>query len=45
MSIKHKPSKEELKKRDQAENRKFLMVLAVATVVLMLLMYFAFVRG
>jgi predicted nucleic acid-binding Zn ribbon protein len=42
MSTKHKPSKQEVQKRDQEENRKFMMVLAIATAVLVIIMYLIF---
>jgi hypothetical protein len=41
---KHRVSKPKQSGQDREDNRKFLMVLAVATVLLMLIMYFAFVR-
>jgi hypothetical protein len=41
---KHRVSKPKQSEQDREDNRKFLMVLAVATVLLMLIMYFAFVR-
>lgn len=42
MSIKQKFSREHKSEKDRAENRKFIMVLVVATVALMTVMYFAF---
>lgn len=39
-----KTSKKRNKVKDSEDNRKFMMVLAIATVVLMVLMYFAFAR-
>jgi len=45
MSNKVKPSKKQnVAKHDREDNRKFFTVLAVATLALMLLMYFIFVR-
>jgi len=44
MSIKQKFSREHKSEKDRAENRKFILIIAVSTVVLMALMYFAFVR-
>lgn len=45
MSNKIKSSKKHnLAKHDREDNRKFLMVLAIATLVLMLLMYIIYVR-
>jgi len=45
MSNKIKSSKKHnIAKHDREDNRKFLMVLAIATLVLMLLMYFMYVR-
>ncbi len=42
MSTKHKHSREHKSEKDQAENRKFLIIIAVATIALMSVMYFAF---
>ena len=42
MSIKQKFSREQKSEKDRAENRKFLLIIAVSTVVLMGLMYLAF---
>ncbi len=44
MTTKHKTPKQKFAKQDKEDNRKFLLVLAVATLVLMLLMYIIFVR-
>lgn len=44
MSTKHKPTKDEIRKADAAESAKFYRILAIATVVLILLMYFLFFR-
>ena len=44
MSIKQKFSRQHKSEKDRAENRKFLLILAVSTLALMALMYFAFVR-
>jgi hypothetical protein len=45
MTTKHKTSKRQsFAKQDKEDNRKFLIVLAVATLALMLLMYIIFVR-
>jgi len=45
MSNKVKSSKKRsFVKQDREDNRKFFMVLAIATLVLMLLMYFIYVR-
>jgi hypothetical protein len=41
---KHKAPKQKFAEQDREDNRKFLLVLAVATVLLMVVMYFAFVR-
>jgi hypothetical protein len=42
MATKHKTPKQKITAKDREDNRKFLLVLAIATVVLMLLMYFIF---
>jgi hypothetical protein len=42
MSIKQKYSREHKSEKDRAENRKFILVIVVATVALMAVMYFAF---
>jgi hypothetical protein len=42
MSIKQKFSREHKSEKDRAENRKFLLIIVVATAALMTLMYFAF---
>ncbi len=44
MSTKHRSTKEKISAKDREDNRKFLIVLALATVALMLLMYFIFAR-
>ena len=44
MTTKHRSPKQKISIKDREDNRKFLLVLAIATVVLMLLMYFIFVR-
>lgn len=44
MSTKHRTPKQKISAKDREDNRKFLIVLAVATVALMLLMYFIFTR-
>jgi cytochrome c-type biogenesis protein CcmH/NrfG len=41
---KHKLTKQKQSTQDKEDNRKFLIVLAVATIALMLVMYFAFTR-
>lgn len=42
---KHKSTpKQKFATKDREDNRKFLLVLAIATIALMLVMYFAFVR-
>jgi len=41
---KYKRSNKNLSAKDGEENRKFLTVVAIATVILMVVMYFAFVR-
>jgi hypothetical protein len=41
---KHKPAKQKYAAQDREDNRKFLLVLAIATIVLMVVMYFAFVQ-
>ena len=41
---KYKGTKQRQTVKDRDENKKFMIVLAIATVVLMLVMYFAFVR-
>ncbi len=41
---KYKRSNKGIGAKDREDNRKFLTVLAIATVLLMLVMYFAFVR-
>ena len=42
MSTKHKPSKNQFEKLDQEDNRKFMIVLVVATVAFMAIMYLIF---
>lgn len=42
MSIKHKSTKQKISAKDREDNRKFFIVLGLATVALMLLMYFIF---
>ena len=42
MSIKQKFTREHKSEKDRAENRKFIIVIAIATVALMGLMYLAF---
>ena len=42
MATKQKLTKQKISVKDREDNRKFLIVLAVATVALMLLMYFIF---
>jgi hypothetical protein len=42
MSIKQKFSREHKSEKDRAENRKFILVIVVATIALMTVMYFAF---
>jgi len=42
MSIKQKFSREHKSEKDRAENRKFILVIVVATIALMAVMYFAF---
>lgn len=44
MATKSKPGKQNLKAKDAEENRKFLIIVALATLLLMILMYFIFVR-
>ena len=41
---KYKRSNKNLNTKDREDNRKFLTVVAIATVILMVVMYFAFVR-
>ena len=41
---KYNRNKKNLSAKDREENRKFMTVLAIATVILMLIMYFAFMR-
>jgi RsiW-degrading membrane proteinase PrsW (M82 family) len=43
MASKQKLTKQKISAKDREDNRKFLIVLAVATLVLMLLMYFIYV--
>ncbi len=38
------PKKQRIAKQDQEDNRKFLTILAIATVLLMVLMYVLFVK-
>ncbi len=38
------PKKQRFVKQDKEDNRKFLTILAIATLLLMVLMYFIFVR-
>jgi hypothetical protein len=42
MTTKHKSSKQKISAKDREGNRKFLLVVAIATLALMLLMYFIF---
>ena len=42
MSIKQKYSREHKSEKDRAENRKFMLIIAVATIALMAVMYLAF---
>jgi hypothetical protein len=42
MSIKQKFSREHKSEKDRAENRKFILVIVLATAALMTVMYFAF---
>lgn len=42
MATKQKLTKEKISAKDREDNRKFFLVLAVATALLMLLMYFIF---
>lgn len=42
MSTKHKLTKEQQTAKDREENRKFLVVLGLATIALMVLMYLLF---
>ena len=44
MSKYKKTAKPKFKELDREDNLKFMMVLAIATVILMVVMYFAFVR-
>lgn len=44
MSTKHKSSKQNLKVKDKEDNRKFISILILSTILLMVLMYFIFVR-
>ena len=39
---KHKVTKQKQSAHDREDNRKFLLILAIATILLMLVMYFAF---
>ena len=41
---KHRITKQKPSAHDREDNRKFLVILAISTVLLMLVMYFAFVR-
>lgn len=42
MSTKHKLTKEQQAAKDREENRKFLIILGIATIALMVLMYLLF---
>ncbi len=42
MSIKQKYSRQHKSEKDRAENRKFIIIMAVATLALMAVMYFVF---
>lgn len=44
MATKNRQPKQKVTAKDREENRKFLIVVALATVALMLLMYFIYVR-
>jgi RsiW-degrading membrane proteinase PrsW (M82 family) len=44
MATKQRAPKQKITAKEREENRKFLIVVAVATLVLMLLMYFIYVR-
>jgi len=41
-TTKHKPSKNKFEKIDQEDNRKFMLILVIATVALMIGMYLIF---
>ena len=43
MAAKQKLTKQKISAKDREDNRKFLIVVAIATVALMLLMYFIFI--
>lgn len=44
MATRHKTSKQKISAKDREDNRKFITILAIATVLLMILMYIIFVR-
>lgn len=44
MATKQKVNKQQQVRRDREENRKFITIVAVATVLLMALLYFVFAR-
>jgi len=44
MSTKHKVNKQSQARRDAEDNRKFIAIVAGATVLLMILLYYVFVR-
>jgi hypothetical protein len=44
MATKQKLTKQKISAKDREDNRKFLIVLGIATLVLVALMYFIFVR-
>jgi hypothetical protein len=44
MTTKHKTGKQNFKSKDKEDNKKFIMILAISTVLLIVLMYIIFVR-
>ncbi len=44
MATKQKVTKQQKDRRDREETRKFITIVAMATVLLMVLLYYAFVR-
>jgi hypothetical protein len=44
MTTKHKAGKSNFKAKDKEDNKKFVTILVVSTILLMVLMYFIFVR-
>lgn len=44
MSTKHKVNKQQQVRQDREDNRKFITIVAISTLLLMVLLYYVFVR-